>query len=207
MGFRISLRELLLLLAFSAIACTSLINASVGWAIAIFGGTLLIGLALAIGGLAERGARQAAALGAAFAMVAYGAIWILQPKSEITTTFNAHSQSSKEVLVDSGYLPTSKAIYILWDWVNGTYLIEGNGRVVQRVSPKYSTYAYNVPPSQTPSHWKGDPLISKGLPVPEDFLAIGHCLWALVFAYLGGKLAVWIYQRRVAREKESISRT
>lgn len=104
-------------------------------------------------------------------------------------------------LNDTGFLPTSPILYALWDRVNGTYLVEADtGRVVKKLTPDYSARQFGAIANQVPAKWKGGPLINKGLPVPEDFLAIGHCLWALMFAYLGGKLAVWIYDRRVARE-------
>ncbi|MCO6045167.1 hypothetical protein NG895_14745 [Aeoliella sp. ICT_H6.2] len=199
----ISLRELLGIIAFVAVAFASLLNASEGWAIAVFGLTIALTIVLAIVAVAERGSRQTAAAGALIAMLAYAVLWTQQPETTLEDSWD-QVMGVDPVLTDKGFLLTSRALYAAWHRVNGTYMVEWEtGRVVEQTAPNYPP-AYgqgNVPQDQVPPNWSGGGLIYKGLPVPEHFLAVGHCLWAILLGYLGGKFAVWIFARRIAREE------
>lgn len=188
--------------AFVAVAFASLLNASEGWTIAIFGLTIVIAVTLGIVAVAERGVRQAGAAGGLIVMVAYAVLWTQQPVATLEDTWD-QATGIDPVLSDDGFLPTSRVLYKLWHSVSGTYIIEmETGRVVKKRSPKYPNHLGGaIANSQIPPNWSGGTLISKGLPVPEHFLAVGHCLWAILLGYLGGKFAVWIFTRRIAREE------
>jgi hypothetical protein len=42
------------------------------------------------------------------------------------------------------------------------------------------------------------------IPDHEHFMALGHCLWALLLGYAGGHFARWVYLRR-RREQNAAS--
>ncbi|WP_425396189.1 hypothetical protein [Aeoliella sp.] len=209
--WRLSLRELLGIFAFVAVSFASLLNASQGWAMAVFGLTIVLAVVLAIVAATERGARQAAAIGAVITMVVYAVLWTQQPATTMDNEpdidfATGKAVGIKTVLQQAGYLPTSHVLNTMWKKASGTYLVEmETGRVVEKLSSNYPRFeGGGIANSQIPPNWNGGTLISKGLPAPEHFLAIGHCLWAILFAYLGGKFAVWVYLRRMSREGNSI---
>jgi hypothetical protein len=76
-GLRVSLRELLLLLGFFALACAALKYANGWWEAAISAVALLLFMASVVIALVDRGRRQAVAIGFAVFMGSYGLMgWI-----------------------------------------------------------------------------------------------------------------------------------
>jgi hypothetical protein len=196
---RVSLREFLALVAFVALACGALLNASATVATAMLGVTVLIVIGLAIIAAVDRGPRQAAALGGLVAMLVYGVAWNYEPKLKLKSDWN-HVHGMDQVVDYAGHLPTSKLLHVLWTLTSATYMVDPeSGRVVEKMSDSYPQFTSQVASSHVPSGWAGGPLRYEGRPRPDAFMPVGHCLSALLIGYLGGKFAVWVYRRRVAR--------
>lgn len=202
----VSLRELLLLVAFVAVACGSILYASPTVVCSIFATTVLLGISLAVFSVVERGARQAAAFGGLIAIAVYAILWSYEPKVELESLWSEREGMDQSINYQ-GYLPTSHALNALWNRTSATYMVERQtGRVLKLMWPTYPQFeSQAVSASEIPAGWSEGQLAYEGLPKPRHFLAIGHCLFAWLFAYLCGKFAAWVYYRRMVREATAAS--
>lgn len=201
--WRLSILELLLLVGFAAVACASLLNASVLWVSIILSITCLCTLLLAILAICERGVRQAAALSSLAALFLYGLLWTFEPPmNEITDRISA--QGPDGGVEYKHYLPSTHLLNAAWDRVNGTYAINIlTGEVGERLSDDVVTFESGYMGPNLPPGWNFNNTVRRAWPRPEHFVGIGHCLFAMALAYISGKLAAFIYLRRLVREQSA----
>ena len=200
---KISLRELLVLVAFVAIAFAALLNASSVWITVLVSLTVLIGGAMLVIACIERGARQAFAIG----FVALMGVYLLGVQfTRIPRDANIFPQSgAAERFVYDGTLPTTMILGELWLRIRAPYYLTITTNIpFERYEGPItdvgaSGFGVQIkPPKNQPPGTTGFNLAV--LPKLNTFLYIGHLLFAFLFGYLGGKFAVWVYHRRAARE-------
>lgn len=159
--FRISLRELLGLVAAIALAIVSLRSGSYFWQGAVgLVAMLAIGMAL-ITGIIDRGSRRAFAVGAAITMFGFAVLFAVYRNAELNSVepilpTTALLRSIHPTFVRSGYV----------DSPNGTFTVNGK-----------------------PVHFVEQPLF-------REFMSIGNAWFVLVFGYIGGWFARFVYMRR-----------
>lgn len=173
--FRLSLRELLMLVAIVAFATASLKYASELWLALVTGVTTFAFCAALIVAAVDRGLRQAFALGFALTMVAYGATLMTGDR---TVGFGGNMHS-KNIEFDpwEGRLPMTRLLRYIHIAVNENVQIQQTQPFVGPV-----TSIMERPPR-------------------EIFMPIGHCWWALLLAYVGGRFAASIYGRRIREQQ------
>ncbi|HEY3392897.1 MAG TPA: hypothetical protein VGK58_09335 [Lacipirellulaceae bacterium] len=176
--FRLSLRELLLLIAMVAIAIASLKYASPAWRTFVYTITMAIFMWAAVVAVIDRGPRQAFAIGLFLLMAIYGVIVVNSPRQ-------GEGNLNLEMDLQYGRLPTSRAVKHLFP---PTETIEWLDYRNAQVLPNYDPA--NPPPgiqafSQT-----------RRTPDPETLMGIAHCWCALLFGYIGGRFARVVYLRR-----------
>lgn len=189
--FRISLREMFLLIAAVAMAIVSLIYATVLWQAIIGLIVMLLAMVALITSLVDRGARRAFWVGFAVAMLGYLLIVINAHKFTLAPT-----EQNVELDAYQGRLPTSLLLQHFYAGINrsGYYDLNSEKRISDAESANLST----IPGSpyggmQTST---GRPVSYQERPPRENFMAIGHFWWALLFAYIGGRFARFVYLRR-----------
>ena len=188
--FRFTIRELGLLTAFLAVGCAGLKYANELWWSVLALGTFVLLLAALITALVGRGPWRAAAIGFAVAVLAYAILLRSVPLS-------ANTNTSPELEPYSGSLPTSRLLLPLFKSIVRTKWIDGStGQEV----PNYQ------PPS--PGGFVGGGFGGLGTsvylqatPQGDDFMKVGHVLWALVFGYCGGRFAMWVHRRSAAEPR------
>jgi len=202
--FRISLREVFLLVAAVGVAIVSLIYASLLW-------LMLIGLAAALAailaliiGLVDRGPRRAFPIGFAVAMLGYLCAVLNAQKFMLPPGSEMFANQNVELDPYNGKLPTSAVLrylycnsvreYRVFDLNTGARIPESEiGKVIivtespEGLSP--GSWVGAVAPGQRGAY-------SQTRPPGDKFMAIGHFWWALMFGYIGGKFARFISVRR-----------
>jgi hypothetical protein len=176
--FRLSLRELLTIVAFVAIGIASLKYANDFWLAVVAAVTMLSFFAVTIVAIVDGGPRQAFAIGFALTMLAYGLILLT---GRTTLGFGGNSYS-KNIEMDpyDGRLPTTRMLRYVHIAVTETQEAV--------VGSPFSGMAKQV--------------VEK--PQREILMPIGHCWWALVLGYAGGRFARWVYGRRI-REQQPLA--
>jgi hypothetical protein len=174
--FRLSLRELLLLIGIVAAAIASMKYASPAWRTCVYTVAMAIFMWAAVVAVIERGPRQAFAIGMALLMVIYGVLFISAPRRR---------EGNLELDIEYGRLPTSRAVKHLFP---PSETIEWTDARTLKELPNYDPA--NPPPgiqafSQT-----------RRTPDPPTLMAIAHCWWALLLGYIGGRFARVVYLRR-----------
>ncbi len=176
---RFTLRELLLLLAFVAISCAALKYAVGLWLLGLSSGVLLLFMGAAVLAAVDRGQRQAQAMGFALCVAIYGILF--------WSTFSlTNAGQNPELDPYSGSLPTSKALAPLFE------------AIVKRSYYDMNTGKEIAPPA--PPNF-----ISRGYvrekPDRGQFMATGHLLWMLLLGYLGSRVSLLAYARRLRSEE------
>jgi hypothetical protein len=193
--FRLSLREMLALVALVALAIASLKYANDVW-VAIVAAVVMIALFSAlIVAVMDRGPRQAFAMGAALTMVAYGMV--------LSTGHRTREGYSRNIEFDQweGRLPTTRLLRYVYKVVdNGYYFDQRTGKVIPNYDP-------NTPRPNDPGFIGGGfafgPVASRmEIPPREKFMPVGHCWWALILGYAGGQFARFVYWRRLRDEQK-----
>ena len=158
--WRLSLREMLVLVTLVALAIVSLTYASNFFRGAIGLMALLVYVGSIVAAFMDHGRRQAFAIGMALVMTIYGLLLVHAGYGQ---------DQNYELVPYAGYLPTSTLLYGLFD-----------GIVVRTstVGSDGGTAYVDTPDGHT-------------------FLVVGHCWWALVFGYIGGRFAQFLYTRRM----------
>ncbi len=206
--WRLSIRELLAIVAFIALAFAALLNANSVWVTVLVSLSMLVGAGMLVIACVERGVRQAFALGFVALMSVYllGVLYTASPR-------NANQLMPGPVIGKFTYdntLPTTYVLAELWLRVQAPYYatVESSGvgvpferydgPIADVGSQGFAGFANIKPPKRTPPGGAGYAL---GIyPLLSTFLTTGHFLFAFFFAYLGGKFAVRVYHRRVARD-------
>jgi hypothetical protein len=176
--FRLSLRELLLLIAMVALAIVSMKYASPAWRTCVYTITMATFMWAAVIAVIDRGPRQSFAIGMVLLMVIYGVLVLNAPRRQ---------ERNLELDLDYGRLPTSRAVKYLFPpgetvewWDRGTL------QLLPNYDPK------NPPPGIQAFRQ------TRSTPDPPTLMAIAHCWWALLLGYLGGRFARVVYLRRSA---------
>jgi hypothetical protein len=198
MRIRFSLRQLLGLVTFVAIACGGLVRPSPTSASAIFTLTLAVLLVAVLAAVGRKGSQRAFWIG--FAIAGWGYLWLAHwPDDERYFTNRSWE------LQTNGPLLTTKLLRLAHNALHpppdGGF---GGGGF------------FSIPVEQTggPARALGLPFaqFSPPRPMPVDyeanlnaFMRIGHSLWALLFAYLGGLLTRYFYDTRPALVKKEDS--
>lgn len=195
---RFSLRELLLIVGFVAVACVSLKYAGYVWQLVLSSVVLLLFLTASIVALVDRGRSQAGAIGLALALAIYGVLIWASPNQQNTNT-------SIEMEPWSGRLPTTKALDPLQRLLTLEFWVDSSGKELVGYDP---TTAGNMGmgggmmgSGMMPGGMGGMGMAFGGAqfrqePYVHDFMLVGHLLWSLVLAWVGMRIALWSYDRR-----------
>lgn len=179
--FRISLRELFVLVACCALALVSLKYASETW-VALVSALAMLAIFIAIvTALVDRGPRQAFAIGFAVIVITYGWTVLNTP----LPYFGPNAPPTLEFDQWSGRLPTTRLLRYVHQAVDRSEWIDINGKVIANYNPQ-------SPAAVAPG------VSIKEIPPREQFMPIGHMWWALLFGYIGGRFAQFIYRRRTS---------
>lgn len=189
--FRISLRELLVMVALTALAIVSLRSACDAWLTVIMTGSLLAVFIAIIAVAADRGARQAFAVAFALVSVGYFAFVTMWPPQ----TF-AIQVGPPEYDLYQGRLPTTQLLRHVFNAISTKRWIDSS---TQQEIPNFdpanpSLPIGNLQPWQSPVFPSTANLVE--FPRRENFIRIGHLWFALLFGYLGGRFARFIYVQR-----------
>ena len=180
MRVRFSLRQLMALVAFVAIGCGGLIRPSVYLASLIFTGTLLVLLVAILGAVGRRGPARVFWIG--FAIAGSGYLWLAHWADE-----ESYTVSTDWRLQTSGPLFTTKLLRLAHGALHPAPQGNPGGR---------GFFAVPLEPTLAPVFGQmriPNPNSAAAAATYEAelgaFMRIGHSLWALLFAYLGGQLA------------------
>jgi len=174
---RVSLRELMAFVACAAVALVSLKFASDIWLAAVIGVAMALLFAALVLMAVDRGPRQAFAIGFVLVVLGYYAVLFYPPYATSTR------RATREFALD-GLLPTTRVLqYVHTAVVHNRYFDANTGQEVPNYDPSNAAFA-NMSVG------------ANELPPREYFLPIGHAWWALLFGYLGGRFAQFIYARR-----------
>lgn len=184
---QISLRELLLLVAFFAIGCAALKTAGNVWWTVLSAFTLLVFMGFATVAAVDRGPRQSFALGFVICTAIYGVLLGSQP------AVGAVAPSNRELDPYTGKMPTTKLLLPVFQAMMS----------VKWVDSKTGEEIPNYDPSQASVVSSGSFVSYSEAPHRQDFMAIGHLLWCVLFGYAGGHVARVVYLRRVSRDIRS----
>jgi hypothetical protein len=175
--WRLSLRELLMLVAIVALAVVSLKYASVTWQGIVLSLTLLAFVAAAIAAFVDRGSRQAFALGMAVTMIIYAAL---------VPTATLGSQ-----------LPTSHVLNMIRGGVLKRVYVD---RQTGEALPNYDPNNVAILPGGNTSPFVRPRQVT--MPPSAQFKIIGHSWWALLLGYVGGRFARFVYVRRTGETEK-----
>jgi hypothetical protein len=222
-----SVRALLAIVAFCALASVALVRASDVWASLMFSGALgVISLAV-LAAILRRGAKQAFWIG--FALFGWLYLWMAHWRSDPDVQFGPNVISWRMQQDETGSLATTKFLaYVYSRWLptvrtppapqptpttvslpgyggyggagGGGYGQAGYGQTgyggagygapaSRRVRVGYGATAAAPQPAPTPAPVDDYPL-------QHNFTRVGHSLFTIMLAFLGGLVATWLYQTR-----------
>lgn len=193
---RLSLREMLALMALVALAIASLKFANEAFLALVAGVTMLALIATLIVAVVDRGPRQAFAIGVALTMIAYG---LILTTGQSTSGSNG-SVRSRNIEFDqwAGRLPTTRLLRYVHKAVQRSEWIDP---FTQKVIPNYDPNNPVIPSVVAGSGAGGGGFAGGGaslreIPPRGIFMPIGHCWWALILGYAGGLFGRFVYERR-----------
>lgn len=178
--WRFSLRELLFVLGFVALACVSLKYVGVVWVLLLSSLVLLILIGAAILTVVDRGRSQAGAIGIALTLSIYGGLLWIGPMYR-------NERENSELDPFSGKLPTSRLLGMAFQSVMREAWFDKHGDEVEA-------------PAQLPA--LGNPMrypMRRMVPDRNEFMIVGHLLTALLLGYVGMRFASFAYDRRTRR--------
>lgn len=191
-GFQFSIKALLGLVAFVALGCAALLNASQWWASGMFALTIALLLAAILGSVFRRGRSRAFWLG--FAICGWvHVLLVLGPPLQREISFRWQRD------VQSQLLSTRLSE---WAYVNLLPLVRtppGPPPEPQPVVPNQGYSDSNVGTvSLVIDKFSDVRTVTPKTFYPEytPFLMVAHWLWTLVVALLGGLLACYLYATR-----------
>jgi hypothetical protein len=194
--FRISLRQLLILVAAVALAMVSLKYASPAWQVVLGLSVMLVLFAAVIVAIVDRGPRQAFALGMAVIILGYGLLVANGRQQSNQTTTNVELRAS------SGHLPTTALLRYLFSSISQVEFKDSTGKVISENEAQTTVSAWQAAMQSGRGAPQMPPLFSEQHPAEEIFTPIGHFWWALLFGYLGGQFARFTYARRIREQPD-----
>lgn len=186
--FRLSLREMLVLMALVAFAIGSLKYASELWLAIVLAVTMMIFFGTVILAAVDRGHRQAFAIGVALTMVAYGLMLMTGRwwAPGFARTLDGTNMTNIEFDQWSGRLPSSVLLRYVRNALDASFEQTPAGKQVP------------VKPSALAIGLSQNAFVE--MPPREFFMPIGHCWWALLLGCVGGYFGRYVYWRRVREE-------
>ncbi len=195
--FRISLRELFVVVAVRAVALVSLIYASDMWLTITLSVASLTLLVVAIVSAVDRGPRQAFALGFVATMLTYGLFLFIEPQVADQGEFDLWS----------GHLPTTKLLRYAHLVVQDVHCYDSStGKELVGFDPANPSIPISDGFSSGGSFGGGfgnggAPAKPRAMqfvsPAQDAFARIGHLWWALLLGYVGGRIGRFVYTPRV----------
>lgn len=209
----VSLRELLGVIAFLAVACAAMVHPTELWVTVLATFVMIVGAIAIILAAILRGRTQAFAIGFAAVLACY-----LLGVQNTRPPYIVSTLGTTRFVDSQGRLPTSILLANLWWRMRTPYYFDGENRPIEpydgtleevesRRAGRFTAGSAIKPPSSFGQ--PGGPTVYNVslFPILQTVLNVGHLLFALAFGYLGGKFAVWVYLRRVSREDNSIEAT
>ncbi len=192
---RLSLRELLGMVACVALAIVSLRYASEGWLAIVAAVTMAAFFVSIIVAAVDRGPRQAFAIGFALTL---GVYWPIVLKGAQSGGGNGFPSKNLEFDQWEGKLPTTRLLrYVHMAVDHGGYYDFSTGKKI----PDYDPAQDSNPNLGGGGFGGGTSRVSyREAPPREIFMPIGHCWWGLLLAYCGGHFARFVYGRRVKEQ-------
>lgn len=189
-----SLREFFALTACLALGMLAMMFAWSWVSGALVLGTVILTTAMLIRGLLLRGNKQAFAIGFVTAAVVYAGLLHLHPGRDTDREFNPWS----------GKLLTSRLMQDPVQWVTAqhNYFIDPSGNKTKK-QPK-GTVVQGGGGGLGGGGLGGGVFGGGGMPTvtyvsainQDDVMVVAHSMWTLLFAYVGGKFAIWVYTKR-----------
>jgi hypothetical protein len=175
--FRISVRELLVVVALIALAIVSLKYVTEGWRTAVYSITMALFMVAAIVAVVDRGARQAAAIGFVLTATIYGFIVTNGSKNDVDKNI--------EFNILDGHLPTTRFTRYFRQPVTTIRYLDSRRQELINYDPE------NRPRGVDHTYFR-----EITSPDPIRTMQIAHCWWALLLGYVGSKVARFVYVRR-----------
>jgi len=212
-GFRVSLREFLLLFAAFAVGFTALKYANEWCLVGLSAVSMLALMAAAVTALLDRGPRQIFALGFATWMLMYGGVLLAQRRTEAIGD-GSHTVNPEMYAERSASLPTTIPLQALYTRINQIWLVDPDTGTRFRLEelPQGTSVRDASLPDDLIARMGTAPLNSSATPprrvirsevTPDarQFMQVGHLLWALLLGYIGGHFAKFVYVRRMREQK------
>jgi hypothetical protein len=182
--FRISLRELLLLVALAALALASIRYASTPWRTVVYTIAMAVFMSAAVVAVIDRGPRQAFAIGMVLTMVIYATL--------VRNGVAGERGENRELDPRRGRLPTTRAARYIYRSTTSERWFDDQGNELTDFDPT------NPPPGVRRVTRRGNTSPSR-----ELFMQVVHCWWALFLGFLGGLFARFVYVRRTSEPLRS----
>jgi len=193
--FRVSTREMLVLVAAIAVAIVSMWYASSLWQAVVGLIVLAVTIMAVISAIFDLGPRQVFAIGMVVVMLGYSLL-ILNGKKYPTGAPQMPGPSANGEFDSRAQVPTSQLLHWLRNKLDRSgYVDSVTGKTLAADDPEIPTIAPGSNGElQTSS---GRQVYAVQLPPMEDFMFTGDFWWALLFGYLGGRYAQFVYTRRI----------
>lgn len=203
---RVSLRDMFVLVAVVAVAIVSLLFASPVWQAIIGVAVTLSAIVAVIVSLVDRGPRRAFAIGFAVAMFGYLLVVHNAKNFNVERFPLGSSAPNPELSVYNGRLPTSVTLQYLYAGISRTTNFDantgeripesesGNLHVIGEGFGGMGGGAFGLGPNPAPPGLRA--AYVEIYPPRENFMVQGHFWWALLFGYIGGHFARYVYLRR-----------
>jgi hypothetical protein len=196
--FRLSIREMLLLVAAIALAIVSLRTALPFWQGIVGLVVMLVAVFQLAAVIFDRGAGQAFAIGFMVVFIGYAALVWHGEKEQSGPPVGA-TRNVELVISNNAMLPTSVLLQWLFDFVErGVYVYDDNGKEVAHSDEANVIQA--VSSVNTSMTLNGRSVTFQYFPPVDNFMRTGHYWWALLLGYIGGRFAQYIYERRTRKQ-------
>jgi len=204
--FRITLRELFLLVTAAALAVASLRGASDGWLMAILS-TAMLGLFCAtVVAVADRGPRQTFAIAFVVISVGYGILVISLPRTSVA---GSPDSDAAEFDVFACRLPTTRLLrYVFWRSRADVWIDTGTGKVIPGFDPNKPIIPVKGTDPMIGVDKQGKAIFpaksyaeSVEVPPRSNFMLLGHIWWATLFGYIGGHCARFVTIGRTGKRR------
>jgi len=181
---RVSLAELLFVLAFFAFGCVALKFANSFWWCLIGFIALMLFLTALVIAVIDRGARQATAIGFIICCSCYG-VMLKHPPNRIAIVAD-----NPELDPNRADLPTSRILRLIYGTITSRRAADDSENSGHGLGGGFSGTDEDRRELGIPSHYLED------VPQGRDFMLVGHLIWALALGAAGSRLARFLYCRR-----------